>query len=75
MAAWVRPLLLLGGAKDGQMRFSRNVPWAVESAVAAAKFGARHAAVSKPVILVPGDHLFMPMSGALGYLRYGYESL
>ncbi|KAK9827708.1 hypothetical protein WJX81_003245 [Elliptochloris bilobata] len=53
-AAWVRPLLLLGGEKDGQMRFTRAMPWAAESALAAAKFGTRHAAAYKPFILAPG---------------------
>ena len=56
-AAWVRPLLLLLGEKDGQMRFTRAVPWAAEAAVAAAKFGARHAAAFKPFVLAPGADL------------------
>jgi len=56
-AAWVRPLLLLGGARDGQMRFTRNVPWAAEAAVAAAKFGPRHAAAYKPFVYAPGAYI------------------
>ncbi|CAL5227244.1 g10172 [Coccomyxa viridis] len=49
-----RPILILGGSLDGQMRWTRNLPWMVESALSAATVGPLHAAATKPVILLEG---------------------
>ncbi|KAK9792040.1 hypothetical protein WJX73_001274 [Symbiochloris irregularis] len=51
---WSRPVLHLGGLRDGQVRPTRFAMPALQSADCAARFGTRYTAAFKPVILLPG---------------------
>ncbi|GIL70335.1 hypothetical protein Vretimale_3442 [Volvox reticuliferus] len=49
---WTRPLMMLVGELDGQMRWPLLSPYIAETAAMATKFGPGFAAVNKPVVVV-----------------------
>ncbi|GLC43769.1 hypothetical protein PLESTM_001517700 [Pleodorina starrii] len=54
MEAWPRPLMLVVGELDGQMRWPLLSSYIAESAAMATKFGSAFTAAAKPVVVVPG---------------------
>ncbi|GLC43771.1 hypothetical protein PLESTM_001517900 [Pleodorina starrii] len=54
MEAWPRPLMMVVGELDGQMRWPLLSSYIAESAAMATKFGPAFAAAAKPVVVVPG---------------------
>ncbi|KAG2426954.1 hypothetical protein HXX76_012739 [Chlamydomonas incerta] len=65
LEAWPRPLMHAVGELDGQMRWFWLAPYLADAAAAATKFGARHVAVHKPVVVVPGANHAATSSGAV----------
>lgn len=49
-----KPLMVLQGDSDGQMRWFVNAQYAAQSVATALKFGADYAAARQPVVLLPG---------------------
>lgn len=64
-----RPVLILGGELDGQLRWPWQAPLAADAAVLAQKAGPCYAASHQPFILVPGANHAQTSNGVPNYAR------